>query len=129
MEINILDLEVGREGAGRPVTIKDVRVREIENKFGRISRMAQLITVTHDGYEYDISAAFMMNDQGELEKRTLFLDLDAEGKIRADSALAAFLGFFGMKTPRDLIGRDIVLRTNSQGHLLAVALRDKAEAA
>lgn len=128
LNIDLLNLTIGREGAGRPVTIKDITLREVENKFGRISRILTLVAVTHDGYAYEITGAFILDSDGEEVKRTLFLDLDAEGNIRADTTLAAFMRFFEAKRPGDLIGREIMLRANSQGHLLAVALREKHEA-
>lgn len=128
-DIDLLNLTIGREGAGRPVTIKDITLREFENKFGRTSRILTLVAVTHDGYEYDITGAYMLDSEGVEVKRTLFLDLDAEGNIQSDTALADFMRFFGVKKPGDLIGQSILLRPNSQGHLLAVALRDKQKAA
>ncbi|MFH0881805.1 MAG: hypothetical protein V2A56_02370 [bacterium] len=119
--MDILNLEVGREGAGRPVVLRDVRIREVENRLGGKSRIVDLICNTQDGFEYTINSVFKRNEEGEIERRAMFLDLDVEGKIRADSTFAGFLHFHGVTAPRELIGKELELRPNENGHLTALA--------
>ncbi len=127
--MDILDLEVGSEHAGRPVVLRDVKIREVENRLGGKSRIVDLVCSTQDGFEYTINNVFLLNKEGDVEQRFLFLDLDVEGKIRADSSFAGFLHYHGVTAPRELIGKEMELRRNENGHLTAVAcLMDKAAA-
>jgi hypothetical protein len=123
-DVDLLNLEVGRPEAGRTVVVKEINLKEFKNRFGRQSRIVNLVVQAEDGYEFEVTSAFMTGGEGEEEtmKRTLFLDLDAEGKIRADSHFAQFLAFFHVSKPSELIGRTIQIRPNSRGHQLAVAV-------
>lgn len=119
--MDILNLEVGRERAGRPVVLKDIKIREVENRLGGKSKLVDLICTTQDGFEYTINSVFLLGSEGEIERRALFLDIDVEGKIRADSSFASFLRFHGATVPRELIGKELELRPNENGHLTAMA--------
>jgi len=108
------------------IKIENVTEEKKPNKEGRLADKIILHSTTKTGSIVEIDE-LAINGAGGIRKRGLWVTLDADGRILKGSAIAELLEFNNVKTPLDLIGKDINVWWNPKGYI-AAATFDLAEA-
>ena len=105
MEQGILNIGIGEPT--KTLTVRDLRVDEVQFDDDRTSNKAVLICETADGRNIEISEAWVVDKKGNKKVQGLWINLDGKKKLAANSVLAKFLTFHRVGTLNELINKEL----------------------
>ena len=118
-KFNILDAKVGSLEVTKSLTIKDVSVETITfEKDGRTAEKLFLTCVTDDGErEFKISEAWNNTRRGK-KTQGLWVQLDKENKLIANSTLARLLNYLKVEKVGDLVDKKVKGYPDNNGYIV-----------
>ena len=105
MEQGILNIGIGEPT--KTLTVRDMRIDEVQFDDDRTSNKAVMICETADGRTIEISEAWVVDKKGNKKVQGLWINLDSKKKLAANSVLARFLTFHKVGTINELINKEL----------------------
>ena len=102
---NVLNVGIG--DPTKNLTIQDIKVENVTFEDNRSSNKAVLVCETGDGRVIDVSEAWTKDKKGISKVQGLWVNLDNNEKLAANSVLAKFLTYNKVGTLNELVGKTL----------------------